>query len=285
MINEPVSSTADPRVAAPSAQPALRDHRILTSKLHPDGSPNTAPGLLDVLSKRLGQHVTGDDLFAYIAGVAGHPGYVELFDDELHTPGVRIPVTSDPVKWKQTVTYGRHVLWLYTYGEAGAHPAGYTDVRDPRIPITHPTYAVSIGTAMPTDYRYDEQTRSLHVGPGRWDDVPPDAAVYTVGGTNVLNSWLDYRLAAPRKRINSPLDRINAVQWDPAWSTELTNLLSVLTQLVELTDDMSNLLANITAGPVLTRNELAADAVVWPSSDKDRLPRATAQHLPARCWT
>src|SRR6266511_2294512 len=39
MINEPVSSTADPRVAAPSAQPALRDHRILTDSEPPPGSP------------------------------------------------------------------------------------------------------------------------------------------------------------------------------------------------------------------------------------------------------
>jgi hypothetical protein len=70
------------------------------------------------------------------------------------------------------------------------------------------------------------------------------------------------------------LDRINATQWDSAWSAELTNLLSILTQLVELADDMSNLLADIVAGPVLTREELAVDGVSWPSSDADRAPHA-----------
>jgi len=91
----------------------------------------------------------------------------------------------------------------------------------------------------------------------------------------VLNSWLDYRLAQPRKRNTSPLDRINALGWQPAWSLELTDVLSVLTQLVELTDDMSNLLADIVAGPVLTRDQLAADGVHWPVDDTDRLPHAT----------
>lgn len=244
-------------------------------KLHPDGSANAAPGLLQALSKHFGGPVSGDDLFAYTAGVAGHPGYVELFDDELHTPGVRIPITAEPAKWDQAVRYGLHVQWLYTFGEAGAHPDGFTNVRDPNIVITHPTYAVPVGKAVPTGYRYDDTTRSLHVGAGRWDDIGPDAAAFTVGGTNVLNSWLDYRLAQPRKRNTSPLDRINALSWEPAWSAELTDLLSVLTQLVELTDDMSNLLADIAAGPVLTRDHLAADGVQWPSDDKGRRPHAT----------
>src|SRR5262249_38898075 len=150
------------------------------------------------------------------AGVAGHPGYVELFDDELHTPGIRIPVTKDPVKWDQALQYGLHIQWLYTYGEAGAHPDGYSDIRDPNIGIEHPTYAVAVGTTMPTDYRYDDATWSLHVGAGRWDHIEPEAAAFTVSGTNVLNSWLDFRLAKPRKRNNSPLDRINAIQWDSA---------------------------------------------------------------------
>ena len=242
-------------------------------KLHADGSPNVATGLTAALSARLGLSVTAEDVFDYVAGVTGHPGYVEMFDDELHTPGVRVPITSDAALWREAVEMGRHVQWLQTYGEAGAHPDGFTDVRDSNIDITHPSYVKAVGPAMPTSYAYDAESQALNVGSGQWKDVAPEAAAYTVGGSNVLNSWLDYRLATPRKRRTSPLDEINSPQWDSAWSNELTNLLSILTQLVDLTDDASDLLGRIVAGPLLTRTDLAKDGVEWPTTEADHGPR------------
>ena len=106
--------------------------------------------------------------------------------------------------------------------------------------------------------------------------MTPEATEYTVGGNKVLASWLDYRMAAPKKRYTSPLDHISAPQWDPAWSTELTNLLSILTQLVDLEDQMAELLTDILASPLLYMNQLAADGVAWPNSDADRRPRLVA---------
>lgn len=47
------------------------------------------------------------------------------------------------------------------------------------------------------------------------------------------------------KRYTSPLDRIDASQWDATWSTELSNLLSILTQLVDLEDRMAELLTDV----------------------------------------
>lgn len=49
------------------------------------------------------------------------------------------PVTDD--EFERGVGLGRHLQWLQSYGEAGAHPSGYTDVRDKSIGVTHPTYA------------------------------------------------------------------------------------------------------------------------------------------------
>lgn len=239
---------------------------------HPDGSANIAPGLPDALSRRLARTVTGEDVFAYIAGIAGHSGFVAQFDDELRTPGIRVPITTDVRLWDQAVVLGLHLQWLHTYGEAGAHPQGYRDVRDPRIDIEHPSYAVPVGSAAPSQWRYDPTTRQLHVGAGRWDAVPPEATEYTVGGNRVLDSWLGYRLAQPKKRSGSPLDAINSSQWDPAWSTELTNLLSILTQLVGLEDQMGELLTDVLATPILTRNELVADGVRWPTDGRDQRP-------------
>lgn len=241
--------------------------------LHPDGAPNAALGLLDALTKHFGQEVTGADLFSYMAGITGHSGFVGQFDDELATPGIRVPITSSLDLWSRACSMGRHLQWLQTYGDAGAHPEGYADVRDPQIDIVHPTYAVPIGVTMPTAWSLEPTTKQLHVGAGRWDDVSADAAAYIVGGSSVLDSWLSYRLAKPKKKKTSPLDSINATQWDPVWSSELTNLLSILTQLCQLEDDMADLLIDVIANPTLTRTELAALGVKWPVTDRDRAPR------------
>jgi hypothetical protein len=239
-------------------------------KLQPDGTPNLASGLVEALSRLIGPEVKPTEVFDYIAGITGHSGFVAQFDDELHTPGVRVPLTTVAQFWERGVRLGQHLQWLQTYGEAGAHPSGYTDVRDPRIDLAHPTYAVPVGNAVPTEWRYGPATETLHVGAGRWDGVMREATEYTIGGTNVLDSWLGYRLAMPHKRFTSPLDRINATHWYPEWSAELTNLLSILAQLVALEDDMADLLSDVLAAPLLTRDELANEGVSWPDSDADR---------------
>lgn len=245
-------------------------------KMHPDGTPNIAPGLADALTTHLGTAVTEEDIFDYMAGIAGHSGFVAQFDDELHTPGVRIPMTADANLWERAITQGRHLQWLHTYGEAGAHPDGYTNVRDTGLSITHPTYKKSVGAVMPTEWKHNAATETLHVGPGLWENVPLEATEYVVGGTNVLSSWLDYRMAAPKKRYTSPLDHITAPQWDPAWSTELTDLLSILTQLADLEDHMADLLTDVLAAPLVSKAQLAKDGVEWPQSDTDRRPRIVA---------
>jgi len=241
--------------------------------LHPDGSPNVATGLVAALTTLLGVPVTGADIFDYIAGVAGHSGFVAQFDDELGTPGVRVPVTTDPVLWARAVEAGRYLQWLHTYGEAGTSPQGFTDIRNPGIPVTHPTYAVPVGTTIPADWSYDPETEQLRVGAGRWDGVSREAVAYTVGGTRVLDSWLGYRLATPKKKRTSSLDSLNALQWESAWSAELANLLSILTQLAVLEDEMGDLLVDVLAAPIVTRAELAKAGAVWPKSEADHGPR------------
>lgn len=244
-------------------------------KLHPDGSHNLAEGLVAALSDRLGAEVVDDDVFAYVAGVAAHPGFTAQFDDELHTPGVRIPMTVNAALFARAVAFGKHVQWLHTFGAVGTHPDGFTDVRDERIAVLHPSYAIAVGTTMPTSWSYSEDAQSLHVGSGRWDGVKPEVMSYTVGGTPVLESWLGYRMAKPKKRTGSPLDAINAVQWDPDWSVELSNLLSVLTQLLVLEEEQVDLLSDIVVGALLTKADLAALGVKWPVGDK-RSPRSSS---------
>lgn len=63
--------------------------------LHPNGAVNVAPDVLAALTARLGCNVTAQDLLAYIAGTVAHPAYTSTFQEELSTPGIRVPITAD----------------------------------------------------------------------------------------------------------------------------------------------------------------------------------------------
>src|SRR5699024_10130557 len=89
--------------------------------LHPNGSPNFAPGLLEALTAQLGRTVTGSDLLAYIGGLVAHSVYTETFAEQLTTPGIRVPITTDPELFEAIVQVGEMVIWLQTYGEAYTH--------------------------------------------------------------------------------------------------------------------------------------------------------------------
>lgn len=246
-------------------------------RLHPDGTPNIAPGLADSISSILGVSVDPLDVFDYVAGVAGDQAFVSDFDDELHTPGVRIPLTADADLWSRAVRHGRHLQWLQTFGESGSHPDGFTSLRDPRIAVAHPSYDMSVGSGIPNSWTYDELTGVLSVGNGRWSGVTSQARNYTVGGARVLDSWLNYRMAVPKKRKGSPLDQINSEKWDLEWSEELTRLLSILVQLIQLDSEISELRGSILSGELITRQALGQLGTEWPSGPASRRPRTSSE--------
>lgn len=239
--------------------------------LNPDGSANVAPGVAEALSRRFGVEVAPRDVFAYIAGLVAHPDYIELFDDELTSPGLRVPMTADAHLFAQARDIGWQVIWLHTFGKSGAHRDEATSVTSSGLgPL--PRYETSIGPSIPTAWSYDEETQKLHIGPGVWGDVSPAVARYRVGGSEVVESWIGYRLAKPKKRHTSELDGINATEWDSRWSVELSEILAVLTQLIALEPEQSRLLMAVMAGETIARDVLAADGVEWPVGD-NRSPR------------
>lgn len=85
--------------------------------LHPDGSPNLPADLLAALSTAFERDVSVDDLLAYVAATVAHPAYTTTFADQLKTPGIRIPITSDSDLFAEAVTLGRQVIWAHTYGD------------------------------------------------------------------------------------------------------------------------------------------------------------------------
>jgi hypothetical protein len=243
--------------------------------LHPDGSGNAAPGLLATVSTELDLPVTVEDLTVYVAAVVAHPGFVTRFTDELTTPGVRVPVTSDPVLWARAVEVGRMLVWLHTYGDAFADKGAGRPARNVRFSVgdVRQPKSLTAVTGMPDTIAYDANTETVSLGDGQWGPVRPEVWAYTVGGKNVLRSWFNYRKTVPGGKKTSPLDYIHVDVWPAEWTIEFIDLLTVLTRLVDLEPDQAKLLDDVLAGDVLTMDALAAEGVRWPAGPADRKPR------------
>lgn len=243
--------------------------------LHPDGSTNVATGLAASLAARLAETVPEPDILAYIAGVTAHPLFTETFTDELTTPGVRVPITADPALWNRAVALGRNVVWLHTYGAVFHDPAHGRPLDNIRLPAGDPRrpLARTAVTDMPETISYDPDAGEIIMGAGRWGPVGPRVWAYTVGGREVIKSWFNYRKADPGGRRSSPLDDLHLTRWPAEWTTEFTDLLTVLTRLVNLEPQQAELLEQILTGQLLTRDDLAAGGARWPARPADRKPR------------
>jgi predicted helicase len=241
--------------------------------LYPDETPNLAPGLTTALTRALDHEVTAPAVLAYIVGAVSHPGYTQTFADELTTPGIRVPFTTDPILWDQAVKLGNQVIWLQTYGAAFNSPdRPQANVRlpagDPRQPLcTKPI------TSMPESIAYDPERRVLAVGDGDFAPVRTEVMEYTVGGRNIFKSWFDHRKKEPGGRKGSELDHEYPDTWDADWTTEAIDLLTVLTRLVELEPAQADVLTRILAGDLISMDELAKSGTRWPVSQQDRKPR------------
>ena len=72
-----------------------------------------------------------------------HPAFTARFQDDMSTPGLRIPVAADGKLFAEAVEVGRKVIWLHTFGERmtdseqgrPAQPPRLPAARAPRIPI------------------------------------------------------------------------------------------------------------------------------------------------------
>lgn len=255
--------------------------------LHPGGRPNLAPGLLDALSALVGDevfngHVTAEDVLAYVAAVVAHPGYTARFTDELTTPGIRVPVTADPALWREAVELGRGVVWAHTYGEAFADGEQKRSAADIRFTADDPRRVLNLTPVsdMPAAVEYDGAAQQVRLGTGSWGPVRQEVFDYAVGARSVIRSWVNYRKASPGGRKSSPLDDLHLESWPAEWTTEFTDLLTLLTRLVDAEPAQAALLDKVLAGPLLTLPTLVQHGVRWPATAADRRPDFTAPAAP-----
>jgi hypothetical protein len=237
---------------------------------------NLKPALLNFLTKTYSSAVSPEDLLSYIAATAANPAYTKRFQPDLSTPGLRVPITADAPLFRAAADLGRRVLWLYTFGERMADPAAGRPYGPPRVPANPPSVPLAGRiSSKPEDFpdllNYDSEKHRLLVGHGYVDHVSPAVWAYEVSGKHVLHQWFSYRkLHRERpvigdRRAPSALNDIQPDHWLPEYTTELLNVLNVLTLLIELEPAQADILEQICAGPLLSHEALvAANALAVP---------------------
>lgn len=234
---------------------------------------NLSPKLPEALSKRYGKPVNAQDVFAYIVGIAANPGYTERFQDDLTTPGLRIPITANAETFSAVADVGRRVIWLHSYGERMADPKNSRPDSAPRAPAgLRPSVpkegAISSIAPLPDEIRYDESEKRLYVGNGYIDNVALAVWKYEVDEKQVIQQWFSYRKRDRSKppmgdkRPPSPLQEIQPEHWPSEYTTDLLDLLNVLTLLVEAEPEQAALLAQVCGGETITESELMAEGAV-----------------------
>lgn len=277
---------------SPSSGPALTITGLIPDIHHYKGSfggrayplwkdgkastPNVRSPLLTLLGERFKGEVSGDDVFAYIAAIAAHPGYIKRFREDLSTPGLRIPLTADAGLFREVADLGRTIVWLHTFGERMTDPEKGRPAQHPRLPAEkRPSYPKEgaipqTPEAMPDSIGYDSAKKRLLIGSGFIENVEPAVWEYEVSGKKVLQHWFSYRKANRERpligdhRPPSPLMDIQPNQWLAEYTTELINVLNVLGWLVELEPAQAELLERVCSGELISQEELKQAGVLEP---------------------
>lgn len=238
---------------------------------------NLSPRLSDALSERYTRSVSAKDIFAYIVGITAHPAYTARFQGDLSTPGLRIPITADADTFFAVAEVGRRVIWLHTYGErmadaAQGRPAGAPRAPDASRPTMPKDGAIPPDAPLPDAIRYDESEQRLYVGQGYIDNVAPAVWKYEVDRKQVIPQWFSYRKRDRSKppmgdkRPPSPLQDIQPAHWLAEYTTDLLDLLNVLTLVVELEHRQAQLLEQVCTGPLVSDTELRAEGAIGAAS-------------------
>ncbi|GGR78434.1 hypothetical protein GCM10010269_17060 [Streptomyces humidus] len=202
-----VVETPEPSLLVSSLLPLVRPGRIRPLYRRPGGEePNLAPGLPDLL-RRLGHSPDPVDFLAWTLTVV--------------RPDLTVPLTRDPEVWAEGVESGRRALRLLR-----------RDGERPRLPGGRRPYVRAPLPARPVTLRYDRDEETLHLDEGRISPVPTQAWDFEAGGARVLERWFTARTA--QGAGSGALAVIRPAAWQQTWTSELLELITVLTLLAEV---------------------------------------------------
>ncbi|WP_344630572.1 type ISP restriction/modification enzyme [Streptomyces glaucosporus] len=265
-----VEAGAAPRSPAPEPSftellpdgrsPAGRPGRVRPLYRRPGGrEPNLAPGLLGHLAGRLGTPVTAEDFLAWTAAAL-----------RVRPTGPVVPLTADRNVWRDGVELGRRVLWAHTRG------ARCGDGTRPRLPGGRRPYvrATLPGRPSPEGLRYDAEEESLWVGDGRIAPVARGAWEFEAGGVRVIEAWFAERTAPAAP---GTLEAVRPGTWPPEWTSDLLELITVLTLLDGFRAPRRELTGRLAERPAVGAAELRG-AGVLPVPAGARRPASVLDH-------
>ncbi|MFF7165933.1 type ISP restriction/modification enzyme [Streptomyces sp. NPDC008086] len=239
-----VLETPESGLLATSLLPLLRPGRVRPLFRRPGGTePNLAPGLVEHLGDRLGVPVEPLDLLAWTLAAV--------------RPDLTVPLTTDPELWARGVESGHRALWLMRRnGDRPKLPGG----RRPYVRAPLPSRPLAV--------EYDRDEEALLLDEGRISPVPPQAWDYEVAGVKVLEQWFTARVTEPEP---GTLAAIRPTTWPQAWTSELLELITVLTLLSELRPLQEELTSPVTATDL-------HEAGVLPLPESTRRPASVLDH-------
>jgi hypothetical protein len=192
-------------------------------------------------------------------------------------------VTADKELWAEAVELGRRVLWLHTRGQryvspGQGRPAGPPDIADPTRRSLVTVAIPDTAEHYPDEMTYDPDTQTLFIGEGQMAPVTSAAVDYEVSGMNVLRKWFGYRRATrPQSRGDqSALDDARPETWPSAYTTDLIELLRVLTLVSDLEPAQAELLEKVMGTERITVADLTAAGVFpVPAAARSPLPKVS----------
>jgi type ISP restriction-modification system protein/N-6 DNA methylase len=195
--------------------------------------PNVNPAWLQRLSNYYGLNVRPLALMGYCYALLAAPSYTRRFEEELRTPGPRMPLTRDRALFSEASAAGEALIRLHTYQSM---PRGQAHLQ-------------ACIDGYPTAYAYDPVAENLRIGNALLGPVAPEVWAYAVSGYRVLNGWLRRRIARTPGR--SPLDAITPRGWSNALSDELLQLVWLLEATLAQYASLDAVLAEVTSGDLV----------------------------------
>jgi hypothetical protein len=131
-------------------------------------------------------------------------------------------------------------------------PIGQEHARAKHVPRAITTCQKAVPTdGLPEAFRYDEDTKTIHVGQGEFCPVSSEVWNYEVSGLKVVQSWLGSRLKNRKGKKSSPLDDIAPKGWTSDFTSELLQLLNLLARTVAMHPKQAELLQAVLSAPLL----------------------------------
>jgi len=227
---------------------------------------NINHGFLKKLQTVYGSAVLPEDLFAYCYSILASPSYTDLFAEELHIPGPRIPFTKDKVTFERARNLGKQMINVHTFGEGMVPEQGTKG----SIPTGKAKCVKGIGgdkDKYPNKYEYDETTQSLLVGDGVFRPVSKPVFDYEISGFHPVHSWLGYRMQERTGKSSSPLDEIRPKSWTADLTDELLQVLWTIEKSLEMAPQLSANLDRIIKSPLFTLADVPA-----PTEEEKKTP-------------